>query len=1804
MTITDKPNPNAMLGQTRMFEDILGARDQQRRDLRSFGGVGSLAIRQIDAPVSSLLNVATLGWAGDSLVPDSYDRYHRLKGAGDVLGAIPQLIAGVGLATQAVRGASIGAGALRTREGITPAWSRMREVERIEGLAGDANAAYQVSIASRMFENAGQMPSNAAVGGALAQMTGARTMGDVRSFTQRQRLKDGIVEGLAQEAGVLALMNQNTLLFPEDVSAKDLLMMGGIAVGLNTVINYAVGRASWRKLYNRAGVEGAEAAKVAAATYGALRYGDTSGTRQIGDQWLFGLSATFHRDRLDAMAMQVDQMVAESGGLVPREVFEEAIQRSRANAEGLHHIATSHMATNSIADATLRETRVIGGQTGLELSPARTKELSERVMGNVHTQAGLAQYADTGVATRWNAALDRVADERQQQLAALAKAAPEDVKRIENRLDQLEDTTRRLEEFRPGVVERTGVVNPNEHRRKMPSERPGGTQVKGYQQGQLELQATHDQRRVQIATQDEAHPLRIVDDKGIARPVKDAELNFDELMDTYTMVGQSLSGQKASAPAVRDFWNTFMQGQNWDTLPIAVLDAIRLGKMRLPEEMSGHPGAAKLMNMINSGGLNNISLAKKAEWMRAQKLREAQQRGFSGPEMPMDHFDYEKALNLRLTDDFGRPNALYKGLEAMATARKGASQEYAVADLHGALVTARPNDGTDALLDMGLGAMDLLEPGARDLHESAFSAALRHADSLEAHEGLGAVGTLHRNMDLPNDSEQQLAIHAALQAENRRRLLTDGPSEYFNAFGRALQEQEILVNTAKQVGALADGAITGAATVTQQSFRARNSKALQATATLGSQMEKIKDAVVAERIAPLLREVKRMFTKEPQRFAQMSAQFSNAHHFVSRGTALVDEAYQVGRNEIDLSRPGAQNMLRNLEALNEGRPLRDWPAQGEPVHMFDMVEAVKNGRYVPLELSDDAASMLNRYAEVSFEQWQAMNVARQLQGKTPMPRLNGHVPTLDANRYEYRYLKDPLTGETVAFVRGKTGPEVEQLTKETIARMGDHYVVMDQQTMKAQANVYDEVFQMNMQDWTGIKQTGTASGKGADFRLDVSGDLFEEMGVSMRNTYGDLKNRAVAANFSDAYAQLDQMQGQGQFGSWQAKSGKLSNEQARNTRHWDGAELWQRMLMADTRMPEGSTVGKLHNTFQQWSNEVLGRAAPHVDSGFRAMHKMFTGQELTKHERNLAEGFQKAYKPFNALVDNAQLREYAKISQSADPYKVERTLQQLNQASTALFLKLANLSHPILNYTGIVSTTSAVVRSVQRRPNESTRDWEDRVGLFADFLDPASDIATVSPHKLAAEGWHLMYNDPAAVRYAVKHGYADANMMEEVNRLSSLQPTSWDDVGDKFMSWTDFINTPYKKAFGRPGEKMGIGSDTISEYTEKHTRLWAHMMGVALARRSGKTGLTEAQAHSFGHYLSNQQIADFSPHLRGDAWRGTAGIPFGLFQSYGINILQRMFRYIENKDHRALVTQAVMQGLIHGANGIPGWPMLNEQVSNLKDHRSETGATSLNERIHMHLGKGAADVIMNGTVSNIPRLFGADSGVNLYTSGDINPRINLQQPPSLGMLSNFAAGGYELGRRVIEELEAFADPELSVSKGRLAEVLANYAPSRGQRALTELVLGERVDRRGNLIVDDTRSGVELVARLLTTRTSNELQTADAIWKNSQAARQRQQDMVRVRQRMLRHLRNGDMSEGEMHAWFERYLRDGGREDQWDRWLKFTMDVAGDTRADRALASFVNRHGEVFGHNEASVHRLLGAGADIKLAEGKFNENVE
>ncbi len=222
---------------------------------------------------------------------------------------------------------------------------------------------------------------------------------------------------------------------------------------------------------------------------------------------------------------------------------------------------------------------------------------------------------------------------------------------------------------------------------------------------------------------------------------------------------------------------------------------------------------------------------------------------------------------------------------------------------------------------------------------------------------------------------------------------------------------------------------------------------------------------------------------------------------------------------------------------------------------------------------------------------------------------------------------------------------------------------------------------------------------------------------------------------------------------------------------------------------------------------------------------------------------------------------------------------------------------------------------------------------------------------------------------------------------------------------------------------------------------------------AGKMSVKEQNAYisSFVNRVQGNYISSQRPVL----FQGTTGAAIGLFQTYAFNVLQQLFRHMENRNTKTLLTFAGLQTSVYGMNGLPFFDAINQHlIGNAAGNTGHVDAYSALPMANKELG----DWLLYGTASAFP-LFG-DKMPALYSRGDINPR-HLSIVP----INPLDVPAIDASIKLVNSVKQFGS---SVAKGAdlgnsMLFALEHHGWNRPLAGFAQLLAGQSTTSKGSLI---------------------------------------------------------------------------------------------------------------------------------------------
>lgn len=575
--------------------------------------------------------------------------------------------------------------------------------------------------------------------------------------------------------------------------------------------------------------------------------------------------------------------------------------------------------------------------------------------------------------------------------------------------------------------------------------------------------------------------------------------------------------------------------------------------------------------------------------------------------------------------------------------------------------------------------------------------------------------------------------------------------------------------------------------------------------------------------------------------------------------------------------------------------------------------------------------------------------------KSSLDRRAVYIPPVDTSRYPhfaFVVAKEKIGSITdVAMITAKDPEQLRQLA----LKVGDEYeVVFKNDTKKffKARGIYDYNMQLNESRINSALQ-----------RRGILGDFFPETRAENvledyvrwhANSEDNLVRTAVQVKHTQFFSELG-------FLSEQFQSAGLSATK--------GLGFLKKNLVD----PFDDYRKTALNLSKQSEYQVLDSFNEFVDKLGTGLHQNLTRfwESFRGSEGKDLVSLQKA----NQLMDDYGLNmpyktmeDYLVANERMPRNAIRESFQKVNLwlATTVLRFDFANSLVNIISTPIMIGTEMSSIRSLIKKDPELVGALQHLTSVKV----PGRDASMPSTSKLIGQAVNNYFGKD---KLALIQRYKDNGDIKEVSQLfhEVLDDLAYQ-PGRKVSDWQKKVDAAIEKG----------ATITGNNFSEEFTRfvsadVMRQLTDPLVAK--GVMGLKDQNAYisSFvnrvqGNYISSQRPIVF---------QGTTGSAIGLFQTYAFNVLQQLFRHMENRDMRTMLTFMGLQTSIYGMNGLPFFDAINQHL---------IGAASGNEK-HLDAysvlpaaNKEIGEWLLYGTASAFP-LFG-DKMPALYSRGDMNPR--------------------------------------------------------------------------------------------------------------------------------------------------------------------------------------------------------------------------
>lgn len=770
--------------------------------------------------------------------------------------------------------------------------------------------------------------------------------------------------------------------------------------------------------------------------------------------------------------------------------------------------------------------------------------------------------------------------------------------------------------------------------------------------------------------------------------------------------------------------------------------------------------------------------------------------------------------------------------------------------------------------------------------------------------------------------------------------------------------------------------------------------------------------------------------------------------------------------------------------------------------------------YQPLALPPLALEAAFAFNTLSSKILANKNVLRNAMGRGEMRRRPMHVPPVNFGSGEVVFIMSDA-GEMISTVSGRNLAEARTKARTEISEIGGGAHIKDAEDVERYFDIRDKAF-VDMMDFTDpLLQTGPITGKQVGRIIDTGQNSLNDVIRAYERQFESIlrQTRAVVFEPEVAFARK-------RFAAVNPVKGEA------------GLSIWQQYISAifdNPTLNPNQLIGMSNLTVEKYYDTLLSTLSDRYAQVFNP-----PGLKKAKADKNqdqIFRGLEKSlgeFNPFQSGVDFAN-----KTFDVAPPLSMKRQMSKLTSFTSFMTLRMFEVGHFVLTMTSLAATMPGVISFMKMTDLEKTRgtigqaEFSARIGAFGIPVD--KNTAMFSPVRAMTTATHEWFNDPAfraAMGRAGDQGYFDQA------------------VSEAFKSLTAPAEGYREGILRRAGDIVSI----LSDKGERWARAWSFAVGYSIAKRSGLEG--DAVRFTMANDFANKVIGDFSPTNRPRIFQGATGMPLGLFMTFMWNYHQRLFSYIENGANRALATQVATQAAVFGGQTIPGFQQFSQFFLSNYD-----GTANPIDGMTNRFGHEATEMIMSGTVSNLPKLFGFEDGLSFSTRGDVNPRnfptlLTLGDTPVFQMFQDFF--------NIIRETTGMLRTRGGVDDDQMAEIIQSYSTNRFMRSMATMYTGFVTDRRGQVIAGspsfkdvfrgDIQNEIALIARMTGVRTLNEQARIDAHSRNRVTDISRRYRLGELRDVIRSDFRSGKDSIESIEKSFEQYIRFGGSVDHFPRFM--------------------------------------------------------
>lgn len=803
----------------------------------------------------------------------------------------------------------------------------------------------------------------------------------------------------------------------------------------------------------------------------------------------------------------------------------------------------------------------------------------------------------------------------------------------------------------------------------------------------------------------------------------------------------------------------------------------------------------------------------------------------------------------------------------------------------------------------------------------------------------------------------------------------------------------------------------------------------------------------------------------------------------------------------------------------------DLPA-GQKNYMPDMSISARKAGAVPLRVTKLSADFMDEVSRLSIGAGAEDNALRAARGKGAIQLRAWHLPAPELSMENAWFVRDEA-GDVVDLYYLGTEAQNKARALAASEKLGaankGRYIANSYESTRLQHQWSDDPLHFINYSDQHLKTGAAIEGGSARAEIDRTSNTIDKMVNTLAQQYVNVGTRARAAIFEP------QIRFAREASLYAGKpSGLASGENNIFDRYL--AQLYSRTTQSGSGFV--SRGYKLFENAYDATLTYLYGVKSELSAGSAEGVAAARGlKKLVKDNVSDAEFHQykklENWSPFETTLDWME-----STHREMDTSFARKHAVLLSKASATMSLRFLDVGTMLLNYSSLMTNTLPIIRAMRPRAGQSFDQWISENAAWGSRLS-SKDVITFSPMRAMVSTIGNYWNGKHLKR--LERAAAEGIFDPEWLRLEQAMVVAPKRKGNEWV------------------EKAAEWSTKAADHSEIMSRRIAFGLGLDLGESLFKL-TDDRNLNIFATHFMNQMIGNYNPRNKPGMYQGALGLPLGAFMTYMFNYYKRMFGYLEKGEWSTLAAQFATQASFFGAQSVPGWALFNHYLFSDYD-----GSDNLATRLDRKLTPGVAELVLHGSLTGIPKIFGVDAPA-FYPRGSVDmtqmpatPADWQRAPPVIFLKSLWDGAAATMGN-------AMAGANLQQQE----EILANYSTNRAIKFVMETAAGARVDRAGQMVDSSVRDFASIAAGLVGTVPASARRVQDAynaqqlVEVNQANARSKLNDHMRAM------MRSGNFGTIDVQDIMLRYIKSGGNPAYFGTWLRNNVEASFFPKGERKL----------------------------------------